>query len=368
MMAFPEAGGGKVLQGKESIALDIRTHEGLAIVHEIARRCDVVLQCYRAGVAARIGIDEAALKAVNPGLVYLNAPGYGIDGPYGGKPAYAPSIGAASGVSLTDAPLGGARPETHEQLLSGARNLRAGGTVPAVQSDGIAALGVASGLLLGLYARQRGIAMTDLTTTMLGSCTQALIGRNTGYQGRPPLSRVDDEFRGLGPLYRMYRAADGWVFLAAPAGRDWPALAAELGTYGLAGHGSLADERFATEASRAANAADLTAALEAIFVTRAKDEWEAELTAADVGCVAVAQENAEWRMQDDEFYQAGYAVDAVSPIFDEHRRPAPLNRFSRSATKADAGCRLGQHTDALLRELGYDDEQIAGLRKRDVVR
>jgi crotonobetainyl-CoA:carnitine CoA-transferase CaiB-like acyl-CoA transferase len=363
IMAFPEAGGGKVLMGKESIALDLRTQEGLAIVRAFAARCDVVLQCYRAGVAARIGIDEAALKAVNPGLVYLNAPGYGIDGPYGGKPAYAPSIGAASGVSLTDAPLGGARPGTRQQLLSGARNLRAGGTVPADQSDGIAALGVASGLLLGLCARQRGIALTDLTTTMLGSCTHALIGRNTGYQGRPTLSRVDDEFRGLGPLYRLYRAADGWVFLAAPAAGEWPALAAAL-----AGYGSLSDERFATEASRAANADALAGALEAIFATRAKDDWEAELTARDVGCVAVAQENAEWRMQDDEFYQAGYAVDAVSPIFDEHRRPAPLVRFSRSATKADAGCRLGQHTDALLRELGYDDERIADLRQRDVVR
>jgi crotonobetainyl-CoA:carnitine CoA-transferase CaiB-like acyl-CoA transferase len=319
----------------------------------------VVLQCYRAGVAARIGIDEAALKAVNPALVYLNAPGYGIDGPYGGKPAYAPSIGAASGVSLTDAPLGGARPETHEQLLAGARNLRAGGTVPAVQSDGLAALGVASGLLLGLYAKRRGIDLTDLTTTMLGSCTQALIGRNTGYQGRPALSRVDDEFRGLGPLYRMYRAADGWVFLAAPAAGEWPALAAAL---------SLDDPRFASRQARAANADALAEALTEIFATRAKADWEAELTARDVGCVAVAQENAEWRMQDDEFYQAGYAVDAVSPIFYEHRRPAPLVRFSRSATKADAGCRLGQHTDALLRELGYDDERIADLRQRDVVR
>ena len=368
IMAFPEAGGGKVLQGKESIALDIRTHAGLAVVYEIARRCDVVLQCYRAGVAARVGIDEATLKAVNPGLVYLNAPGYGIDGPYGGKPAYAPSIGAASGVSLTDAPLGGARPQTHEQLLSGARNLRAGGTVPAVQSDGIAALGVASGLLLGLYARRRGIAMTDMTTTMLATCTQALIGRNTSYQGRPPLTRVDDEFRGLGPLYRLYRAADGWVFLAAPAERDWPALVTALSGHGPAGHGSLSGARFATAQDRAANAAALAGELEAIFVTRPKDQWEAELTAADVGCVAVAQVNAEWRMQDDEFYHAGYAVDAVSPIFDEHRRPAPLNRFSRSSTKPEAGCRLGQHTDALLRELGYDGERIAGLRERDVVR
>ena len=363
VMAFPEAGGGKVLQGKESIALNIRTPAGLAIVHEFARRCDVVLQCYRAGVAARIGIDEATLKALNPDLVYLSSPGYGIDGPYGGKPAYAPSIGAASGVSLTDAPLGGSRPETHEELLSGARNLRAGGTVPAVQSDGIAALGVGSALVLGLYARRRGIALTGMVTTMLGTCTQALISRNTSYAGRPPLTRVDDEFRGLGPLYRLYRAADGWVFLAAPAEREWPALTAALAAYG-----SLSDSRFATPAGRAANAGALAEALAAIFATRGKDEWEAELTAADVGCVAVAQENAEWRMQDDEFYQAGYAVDAVSPIFDAHRRPAPLNRFSRSATRADSGCRLGQHTDALLREIGYDDARIASLREQDIVR
>jgi crotonobetainyl-CoA:carnitine CoA-transferase CaiB-like acyl-CoA transferase len=363
VMAFPEAGGGKVLQGKESIALDIRTPQGLAIVHELARRCDVVLQCYRAGVAARIGVDEATLKALNPDLVYLNSPGYGIDGPYGGKPAYAPSIGAASGVSLTDAPLGGSRPESHEQLLSGARNLRAGGTVPAVQSDGIAALGVGSALMLGLYARRRGIALTGMVTTMLGTCTQALISRNTSYRGRPRLTRVDDGFRGLGPLYRLYRASDGWVFLAAPAPREWPALAAALGAYG-----SLSARRFATPDSRAANADALAAALAAIFATRGKDEWEAELTAADVGCVAVAQENAEWRMQDDEFYQAGYAVDAVSPIFDEHRRPAPLNHFSRSATKAESGCRLGQHTDALLHEIGYDDARIASLREQDVVR
>jgi len=363
VMAFPEAGGGKVLQGKESIALNIRTPAGLAIVHEFARRCDVVLQCYRAGVAARIGIDEATLKALNPDLVYLSSPGYGIDGPYGGKPAYAPSIGAASGVSLTDAPLGGSRPETHEQLLSGARNLRAGGTVPAVQSDGIAALGVGSALMLGLYARRRGIALTGMVTTMLGTCTQALISRNTSYACRPPLTRVDAEFRGLGPLYRLYRAADGWVFLAAPAEREWPALAAALAAYG-----SLSDSRFATPAGRSDSAGALAEALAAIFATRGKDEWEAELTAADVGCVAVAQENAEWRMQDDEFYQAGYAVDAVSPIFDAHRRPAPLNRFSRSATRADSGCRLGQHTDALLREIGYDDARIASLREQDIVR
>jgi crotonobetainyl-CoA:carnitine CoA-transferase CaiB-like acyl-CoA transferase len=363
VMAFPEAGGGKVLQGKESIAVDIQTPEGLAVVVDLARRSDVVLQCYRAGVAARIGIDEESLKAVNPDLVYVSSPGYGVDGPYGHKPAYAPSIGAASGVSLTDAPEGGSPPTTEQELLSGARNLWAGGAVPAVQSDGIAALGVGSGLMLGLYSRARGVGLTGAVTTMLGTCSQALINRNTSYRDRPTPTRVDSEFHGLGPLYRLYAASDGWVFLAAPQPDEWDALASVLGR-----HGGLNDSRFDTPEGREHHADELADALAKVFVTGAKDEWEAELSAHDVGCVAVAQENAEWRMQSDEFFEAGYAVETFSPIFDVHRRPAPLYRFSRSTTRADGGCTIGQHTDLILRELGYDDDHIATLRHRKIVR
>ena len=371
IMAFPEAGGAKVLQGKESIALDLGTSEGQEVLHALLRQCDAVLQCFRGGVAARLGIDEKSLKAVNPDLVYLNAPGYGIDGPYAAKPAYAPSIAAASGVSMTDAPRVGPAPQGREELLCGARTLYAGGAVPAVQSDGIAALAVASALLLGLYAKRRGIVLTDLVTTMLGSSTHALIARNTSYPGRPPVPRADDEFRGLGPLYRMYPASDGWVFLAAPTQRDWAQLVEALGDHAdianLPTLADLADERFATPEARAANGGALTDVLTRVFAARTKDEWEAHLTARDVGCVAVAQESAEWHMQTDEFYDAGYAVTAVSPVFEEHRRLAPLTHFSRSAVRADAGCTLGQHTDALLAEIGYDHIRIADLRGRRIV-
>ena len=360
ILAYPESGGAKVLQGKESIALDLRTPEGLQVLHDLARQCDAVLQCFRGGVAARLGVDEASLKAVNPDLVYVNATGYGIEGPYGRKPAYAPSIGAASGVALTDAQVAADRPADRADLRARARKLYAGGAVPAVQADGLAAVGVASALILGLYAKRHGIAYTDLSATMLGTTSQALISYNTSYAGRPATETADPDLRGTGPLRRMYPAADGWIFLSAQAPEDWAGLVSALG-------GGLDDPRFATPDSRAAHASELIEALAGAFATRAKAEWEADLTARDLGCVAVAQEPAERHMQSDEFAAAGYTVDAVSPIFDQHRRLAPLNRFSWSRTKPAAGCTLGQHTDELLRAIGYREAHIADLREQKVI-
>jgi crotonobetainyl-CoA:carnitine CoA-transferase CaiB-like acyl-CoA transferase len=111
----------------------------------------------------------------------------------------------------------------------------------------------------------------------------------------------------------------------------------------------------------------LADALAAVFATGGKDTWEAELSAADIGCVAVTEETAESVMQGDPYLDAGYAVLADSPIFEEHPRLAPLNRFSRSMTKADGGCLIGEHTDAVLRELGTDDDRIADLRARNII-
>ena len=102
VLPFPEAGAVKVLQGKESVALSLAQPEGLAIVRALARRADIVLMGYRAGVAERLGVDAASLRRDNPRLVYLASPGYGVDGPCGRKPAFAPTIGVASGAALFD--------------------------------------------------------------------------------------------------------------------------------------------------------------------------------------------------------------------------------------------------------------------------
>ncbi|MEE2033246.1 CaiB/BaiF CoA transferase family protein [Rhodococcus chondri] len=362
LVAFPEAGGAKVLQGKESIALDINTPDGLAIVHELAKKSDIVLQSYRAGAAKRIGVDAATLKALNPDLVYLNAPGYGTDGPYGGRPAYAPSVGAASGLTMSD--LGGL--DLHgndlEEIKRVALRRHTAGANPSVQADGVAALGVASSMLLGVLARKRGYPMGDMTATMLSSATHALMDRNTDYENRPEPPVSDPDLYGLGALYRLYEASDGWIFLAAPQDSEWSALGEALKPYI-----DLGQEKYSTPELRRTHDADLAEALGVVLRTRSKFEWEKDLGAQDIGCVAVTERTPEINLQGDEYFEAGYSVLADSPVFDEHRRLAPLTRFSRSGVKADAGCTIGEHTDSILAEIGFGPERIAELREKEVV-
>jgi crotonobetainyl-CoA:carnitine CoA-transferase CaiB-like acyl-CoA transferase len=363
LVAFPEAGGAKVLQGKESIAVDFTKPEGLELVYELAKRSDIVLQCFRGNAAERSKIDEASLKAVNPDLAFVTTSGYGVDGPFAHRAAYAPSVGAASGLAIIDSHDTGEPPADLDDLHRRAVQLHAGGTVPAVQSDGIAAHGVGSALMVALYAKRHGRTMTNAVTTMLGTVQQAMIPYNASYAARPADKASDDQFFGMTALYRMYPAADGYVFLAAPLPHEWPALAKALSPY-VDLH---ADERFADAESRAAHDDELIAALTPVFATKTRLEWEHELSAQDVGCVEVVEANSELVLQTDPYFEAGYAVDAVSPIFEEHRRLAPLCRFSRSRSRADAGCTIGQHTDAILREIGLDDDRIAELRAKEIV-
>ena len=363
MLPFPEAAGAKVLQGKESCAVDFTKPEGLSLVYELVKRCDIVVQCFRGQAAERAKIDEATLKAMNPDLVVLSTSGYGLGGPFGHRPAYAPSIAAASGLAVLDSGDAMHPPTDLDDLHRTAATLFSGGTIAAVQADGIAAVGVASALLVCLYAKRRGIDLHHTETTMLGTAQNALIWSNISYRDQPAVPTADAEFLGLTALYRLYRAADGWVFLAAPTAREWESFAKAMQSY----VDLLGDERFADADSRAHNDDVLARLLEQVFLAKTKLEWERELTAQDVGCVEVTERNSGIVLQSDTCRDAGYSVEADSPIFDKHLRLAPLYRFSRSLTKASGGCTVGQHTAAILSEIGVDDNQIADLRSRGII-
>src|ERR1700730_18722160 len=109
----------------------------------------------------------------------------------------------------------------------------------------------------------------------------------------------------------MYCSADAFVCLPAPLPHEWPALAKAMAPY-VDLH---ADERFASAESRAQHDDELIEALTPVVATKTKVQWEAELSAQDVGCVEVVESNSELVLQTDPYFEAGYAVQAYSPIF-----------------------------------------------------
>jgi crotonobetainyl-CoA:carnitine CoA-transferase CaiB-like acyl-CoA transferase len=358
IVPFPETGGAKVMAGKECLSLDLGTPEGLAIVHQLVKSADLVMQGFRAGVAERIGIGYEALKAINPDLVYLNATGYGTGGPNGHRPAYAPSIGAAAGVARGN--VGDLVEEragmSIDEIRHGSFLLTVGAVITNAQADGFAALGVATGMLLGLLARARGAGGQEMTTTMVNTNAHAMSAETVDYPGSLGEPRPDLDMRGLHARYRTYDAADGWVFLAAPSDREWQRLVGALAPYT-----DLSDIDSSDDAG-------LAAILARVFASRSKDDWERDMRAAGVACVAVTTTTIETALWSDEFGRASnYLADVEHPVFGDHPRMAALVRFSRSTTQAKPGVLLGSHTDAILNELGKNDSEIADLKKRKIV-
>jgi crotonobetainyl-CoA:carnitine CoA-transferase CaiB-like acyl-CoA transferase len=368
MLPFPDVAGIKALVGKQSIAVDIATDAGREIVYDLARNADIVLQSFRAGVAKRLGLDAESLQTVNPNLVYLTAPGYGEDGPCGHRPAYAPTIGAAVGlVDRNSSQL----ITVGEQLSLADIKTRAitlmSGVMGVGNADGYAAVTAGTALTLGLLARQRGYGAQTMLTTMLSTATHALSEEMVRYAGRGPAPTADDGLYGIGPLYRLYEAADGWVFLAAAQQHEWTKLIAALGTQGS--ELSDVDSTFATVVGRQANGDALIEQLSAVFRTRPAAEWEKLLRAADVACVEVAQGPVEANFLDEGSVGqlSGFAATCVHPTLDELPRLAPLVRFSRSATVAGNPCAIGEHTLPILRGLGYPEDKISALLAAKVI-
>ncbi len=364
MTSFPDLSGVKVMQGKESLAIDITSTEGLEIVYQLVERADVVLQSFRAGVAERRGLSAAHLQARNPRLVYVSAPAYGEAGPCGRRPAYAPTIGAACGIPWRN--VSRIVPEgtglSVEDIKAASMQLRAG-SMGAAHADGYSALGVGTGLLFGIYLRERGLGAQHLGTSMLLTTAHAMADDIVQYPGRPATTLADRDLYGLNARYRLYPAAAGWVMLAVPAEAEWVKLIHAEQFSALK-----ANPRYASKQARADHDEDLAADLAKIFQERTAEEWEAILLPQGVPCVQVTDTVSHEHMYSEEFGRAsGYVIDVDHPTFGPHPRLTPLVRFSRSETRTGRGCTLGEHTDAILSELGHSAQQIETLRAKDVV-
>jgi len=164
----------------------------------------------------------------------------------------------------------------------------------------------------------------------------------------------DTEKFGLGPLYRLYPAKQGWVFVAAPTQRAYQRLRQALAASGNTAE-TLPEDVAAVSAE----------ALGAIFVTQDAAAWEADLLEA--GVVQVTEQAPEYAFLGPLGHQNGVLAEVNHPTFDDYFRLAPMVRFSRSETVAKPGCLLGQHTNAVLAELGYSAKQMASLKDQGII-
>jgi crotonobetainyl-CoA:carnitine CoA-transferase CaiB-like acyl-CoA transferase len=341
----------RAFQGKENICLNLKSEEGLKIFYELVEQADVVMHNYRPGVAERLRIDYETLKAIKPELVYVYAGSYGSVGPDRFRAAFNPTMGAFSGNSV---------------FQSGKGNKPKGDQSP----DPIAGSGVATGIMLGLAAKILHGTGQYIETSMANSNVYCNSDDAFDYAGKPPRQVPDKAQLGLEAAYRLYETKDGWIFLAARFDGEFAALCCALGRDDL-----LQDRRFANWAARIENSTALAAELEPIFLNRAADEWEAMLTALDIGAVrADKASHVRYLHSDPQPLATHFMVMTSSNEFADqvpkgrYWRHAPVVKFS--GTPCEAGKPYegpGHHTRQVLRQLGYDDTAIDRLREVGVI-
>ena len=358
------AGSTKTTAGKESICLDLKKPEGQEIVRRLVRDADVLIHNYRPGVPERLGIGYEELSAIRPELVYAAATGYGPDGPSASRPAAHPIPGAAMGGALHQAGSGmpPADCDDLDEIREASRWLYVSNEANPDPNTSVA---LASSALLGLYARRRTGRGQRIDLSMLGANAYANSDEFLSYEGKPERLQADPELYGPGPLRRLYETGEGWVYLEISHEREWQALAAALARLG--GPDLAADPRFATPEAREREAEALASALGEAFAARAADEWERELMAAGAPCVrADAAMPGEFFRDDDHMRANGFALEAEHAVFGRYQRWGPTVTLSHTPGRYGPGVLAGQHTDAILTELGYGASEIEELRRAGV--
>lgn len=322
-------------RGKRSVALDLKHPAACDVVRRLALVSDVFVQNFRPGAMDRLGLGAEALCALNPRLVYASISGVGESGPYAKQRVYDPVIQSLSGLAdvQTD-------PETGRPRM--VRTIIADKTTGAFAAQAICA---------ALFARERTgegqhvhLSMLDAMITFLwpeAMSDQAIPGRAkpTG-PPRPDL---------------IFRTTDGFITAGSVSNAEWRGLCTALDRSEW-----IEDPRFRTLAARSANGAERIALVGAVLATRPTQEWLARLAAHDVPCAPVLRRDDV--LTDPQVVYNGLIETIDQPGLGPIRQARPAARFDRTPAEIQGPApSIGEHTEAILAELGFPPGEVAAL-------
>jgi crotonobetainyl-CoA:carnitine CoA-transferase CaiB-like acyl-CoA transferase len=349
-----EWGGCKTMEGKESVALNLRHPVGQAVCKELITRADVFVQGFRPGVDARLGLDYETVRKIRPDIVYLHGSGYGPSGPYAHRPIYAGVAGALAGSVHRQAAYWFDRELAQSLNAVEAHTVIASRLATVTDGDANPAVSVFASLLLAVRHQRRTGQGQFVATSMIGGNVLAYSDDFNLYMGKEAVQQADPDQFGLNALYRLYEANPGWVFFAAPSDTEFATAVAVMGDPWLS-----IDPRFATAKARTEHDEALAGLLAARFTDRPATEWEEILSVAGVGCVSVPEDNQPVvSCKDPVLRETGLMVEIEHPLFGKLLRYAPPAALSETPGIALPGSFFAQHTTSVLRELGYSDESI----------
>ena len=337
-----------VNRGKRSITLSLDQPEGQRIVRELAMEADIVLENYKAGTLARYGLDEASLRAINPRLIYCSVTGFGQTGPRRDQPAYDFLIQAMGGL----------------MSVTGEKDGQPGG---GPQKVGVPIVDLMTGMytavaVLAALARRnetgRGdyidIGMLDVQVATLAN--QAM---NHLVSGKVP-TRNGNAHPNIQPQ-DVYRCADGDAILVVGNDGQFAKLCAVLGEPDWA-----TDPRYATNAQRVRHIADLSALLRDAFAKWQRADLIAALDTAGVPCGPI--NSVPEVFQDPQVQARGMLKQVPHPSGVLVPQVSSPMRFADATLPTLAAPPLlGQHTEAILQELGYNTAAIEHLQTTGVV-
>jgi crotonobetainyl-CoA:carnitine CoA-transferase CaiB-like acyl-CoA transferase len=333
-------------RNKKSVALDLKHPEGKAIFFRLLERADVVLENLRVGTVDKLGIGYAAVSERQPRIIYCSISGFGQDGPYKNRAAFDLVVQAESGmISITGEP--------------GGRGVRAGVSI----ADITAGMYAAFGILTAVHARAATGRGQFIDVSMLEGQLGILSGMIGAYVADQIVPAPLGTAYGALLPYQTFRTKTRDIAIGIGSDKLWRTFCPLLGL------GALTDDpRYVTNAARNANRSSLVDALQAAFLTKSYQEWEAILLPAGVPMGAVNTIDAV--MAHPQVAARGALVENDHPVAGTVIMTAPPVRLSQTPGSVRSPAPLlGEHTEQVLRErLALPDDEIVALRAAGVIR